>query len=104
MVNASIDNEPVSIQLAEDESTTVPANETWKVTLSVFGRGMTSDNNGVRFRLNGESLLGMGGNMSNGVTNSPTGTFVLAGGDTLILKTFGAVAVGGGIQGFVVNS
>jgi len=33
MVNATVDNDPVSIVLDGDESTTVPSNETWRVSI-----------------------------------------------------------------------
>jgi len=42
MVNATVDNPPVSIVLDGNESTTVPSNETWKVTITIG-----SNNNGA---------------------------------------------------------
>jgi hypothetical protein len=33
MVNATVDNEPVSIVLDGGQSTTVPSNETWRVSI-----------------------------------------------------------------------
>jgi len=35
MVDATVDNKPVSIVLDGDQSTTVPSNETWKVTITL---------------------------------------------------------------------
>jgi len=39
MVNATIDNDPVFIQLGGGESTTVPTNEVWKVSIHLSNRG-----------------------------------------------------------------
>lgn len=37
MVTASVDNSPISIQLNDGESTTVPTGETWKVDFLING-------------------------------------------------------------------
>jgi len=39
MVNATVDNKPISIVLDGGESTTVPSNETWRVSLHLSNYG-----------------------------------------------------------------
>jgi len=41
MVNATVDNTPVSIVLDSGESTTVPSNETWRVSIYLAAGGRT---------------------------------------------------------------
>lgn len=41
MVNATVDNQPVSIVLDGGESTTVPSNETWRVSIYLAAGGRT---------------------------------------------------------------
>ncbi len=61
MVNATVDNEPISITLKKDESTTVPSGEVWKVTISVTGLHVTADGADYVYRstvlLNGTGIL-----------------------------------------------
>jgi hypothetical protein len=49
MVQANIDNTPVSITLAENESVSVPTGETWRVTISAP--------NDTRVDINGGKLI-----------------------------------------------
>jgi hypothetical protein len=104
MVNATIDNAPVSIQLDAGQATTVPTNEVWKVTISVFGRR----GSGPWYKavtINNSPVLGIvstDGNLE--TSNSPTGDFVLAGGDTISDIDDLAADDGIAIQGFVVNN
>jgi hypothetical protein len=105
MVNATIDNPPVSIQLDISETTTVPTNETWKVTLSVFATAFDADDDVTLFTINNTPAIGITGDMDNGgAVSSPSDTFVLDGGDDIKLVVDGGKRFGGVIQGFVVNS
>lgn len=54
MVNATVDNSPVSIQLPANGSTTVPTGETWRVTLQ--GSGLLSINATENHEPNGEEI------------------------------------------------
>jgi len=104
MVNATIDNVPVSIQLDNGQSTTVPSNETWKVTISLYGTQGDSNADFDAVRINGVEVLGISGDKSNGgAVSSPTASFVLAGGDSV--RPIGTVGDEKcAIQGFVVDS
>jgi len=42
MVNATVDNPPVSIVLDGGQSTTVPSNETWRVSIHLANQDFTS--------------------------------------------------------------
>lgn len=90
MVQANIDNEPISIQLNSDgtESTTVPAGEVWKVSITV--------EQSAQLRIN--SLLVVDNDSQNPTFTTET---VVVGGDTI--EAYGA---SGGLQigGFVVSS
>jgi hypothetical protein len=41
MVNATVDNDPVSVLIGPNQSTTVPTNETWRVSIYLSGRNFT---------------------------------------------------------------
>jgi predicted RNA-binding protein associated with RNAse of E/G family len=41
MVNATVDNEPVSIVLDTGQSTTVPSNETWRVSIHLANQAFS---------------------------------------------------------------
>jgi hypothetical protein len=90
MVQATVDNSPVSITLASGESTTVPSGETWKVMIKAFGGG----HNG---RINGKLIV-------NGDSNGSAEPFetVLVGGDTVEYRS-STTSHGLHIGGFVVN-
>lgn len=95
MVNATVDNAPVSIQL-NGTSTTVPSNETWVVRIGVHGGNFPSS----------LDINGVGGTISSTDNNNPHPPqfkMVLTGGDT-IAETFGNPASMVSIQGFVVDS
>jgi len=95
MVDATVDNIPVSIQL-NGSSTTVPSNETWVVTITVFG-GI----NESQFELNGV------GKMATSSTKADATTIdldmVLTGGDK-VKENKGNQNSLVAIQGFVVSS
>jgi len=95
MVNATVDNAPVSIQL-NGTSTTVPSNETWVVHI-----GVHSGRDRSKLEINGVGETLSSSNSSD--PHPPQFKMVLTGGDT--------VSEGKGdrdsmlsIQGFVVDS
>jgi len=95
MVNATIDNQPVSIQL-NGTTTTVPSNETWVVTITVFGGASET-----QFDLNGVGKMATSSNKSDATTIDLD--MVLTGGDT-IKESRGNSSSMVAIQGFVVDS
>ena len=104
MTNATITNQPVSIQLNSGEQTTVPTNEVWQVSLAVGGTNLRSNSSNVQFKVNGTEILTLNAKLENGGgLSSPTvEKFVVTGGDTLRLDT--NRNGGAGIGGFVVDS
>lgn len=95
MVNATVDNEPVSIIINSGESTTVPSNEVWRVSIHVANSGNSSqlkiDGNGAWY----------------GAKNDPSGqanllNVTLTGGQTL-KENRGKSDSSILITGFVVN-
>jgi len=95
MVNATVDNPPVSIQL-NNASTTVPSNETWVVEIGVHG-GRTAS----QFTLNGVGETRSSGSSSD--IHPPQFKMTLTGGDT-VSETNGGSQSMVSIQGFVVDS
>jgi len=95
MVNATVDNAPVSIQL-NGTSTTVPSNETWVVHITAHGgeSKTTLDINAVgATKTSGQ----------NSDPHPPQFKMVLTGGDTVTERNgFSDSMVS--IQGFVVDS
>ena len=118
MVNIQIENSPISIQLSETESVTVPTGEVWKVT--VTGRSAsvardTTSNTIKRYcKINGtivasseskSSSWSDGAETANATANASS-TFpfdtVLVGGD--VIKSEGGDNVSDlNVSGFVVN-
>lgn len=90
MVQATVDNQPVSIVVGDSESTTVPSGEIWKVTIKLFGGS-------YRASINGTDILNADGNNQ----SVPIET-VLVGGDTVKCKNTSS-GEGLHIGGFVVN-
>jgi len=95
MVDATVTNDPVSIQL-NSSSTTVPANEVWVVNIGVHGGGVRS-----RLEINGVGKTESSGDRSN--PHPPQFRMTLTGGDT-ISETKGIGDSMVSIQGFVVDS
>jgi len=95
MVNATVDNTPVSIQLS-GTSTTVPSNETWVVRIGVHG-GIGDSN----LTLNGVGRTRSSSSAAD--PHPPQFKMVLTGGDT-VEETLGGAASMVSIQGFVVDS
>ena len=95
MVNATIDNAPVSIQLS-GQSTTVPANETWKVNI-----GVHSGEEPSTLIING--VVGTTSSINQDAPHPPQFEMILNGGDTIEEnKGFNGSMLS--IQGFVVDS
>jgi len=95
MVNATVDNPPVSIQL-NGSSTTVPSNETWVVQIGVHGGVVPS-----AVEINGVGLTQSSDQASD--PHPPQFKMVLTGGDTVaetVAQNISMVS----IQGFVVDS
>ena len=114
MVNVQIGNSPLSIQLSDNESVTVPTGEVWKVT--VTGRSASTalnagiDNIKRYCKINGTIVASsesksdgwkIADNLANATANASS-TFpfdtVLVGGD--VIKSEGAEL---NVSGFVVN-
>jgi hypothetical protein len=95
MVNATVDNEPVSIQL-NGTSTTVPSNETWVVQIGVHGGTAIT-----RLEINGVGETNSSKDRSN--PHPPQFKMVLTGGDKVaeLQASSGSMV---SIQGFVVDS
>ena len=95
MVNATIDNSPVFVQLGEDESTTVPTNEVWKVSIHLANDGRTKMeiNNGGIFQANTQESSASGNYLD----------IVLVGGTSIAQTRFNSTAEIL-ITGFVVDS
>jgi hypothetical protein len=115
MVNIQIENSPLSIQLSDTESVTVPTGEVWKVTVTGRSASAARDNNGYAYierycKINGtivassesksdgwKSGYEIGNATANALSTFPFDT-VLVGGDVIKCQ-------GGGlnVSGFVVN-
>jgi hypothetical protein len=95
MVNATVDNEPVSIVLDGGQSTTVPSNETWRVSIHMM--------NNDRSRM---SIDGIGDFKAREDTKSGLGTYldVTLTGNQTIAETADQQKGGIFITGFVVNN
>lgn len=98
MVNATIDNEAVSIQLSSGQSTTVPSGEVWKVQITLALADGSGNINDGAVTVNGVEFIGAktGGDVQGQVAPNS----VLTEGDT--------ISLGGGhgasITGFVVST
>lgn len=100
MVQATVDNQPVSVTLNTGESTTVPSGEVWRVTLTL-GVENTSYATRVHAKVNGTTTMNCyekDANMQG--DNTVVSETVLTGGDTI--KCTGE-AGGLHVGGFVVN-
>ena len=116
MVNVQIKNSPLSIQLSDTESVTVPTGEVWKVTITGRSASLARDDSdgGVyikRFcKINGSIVASSesnsdawtGGSIGANATANASSTFpfdtVLVGGD--VIKSKDAAL---NVSGFVVN-
>jgi hypothetical protein len=116
MVNIQIENSPLSIQLNETESVTVPTGEVWKVTVTGRSASVAKDNdNGYAYierycKINGtivassESkadawrVVEIGANATANASSTLPFDTVLVGGD--VIKSEGGEL---NVSGFVVN-
>jgi hypothetical protein len=115
MVNIQIENSPLSIQLSDTESVTVPTGEVWKVTVTGRSASVARDGGGYAYterycKINGtivassesksESWTDWNGKANATATASSTFPFdtVLVGGD--VIKSEDAEL---NVSGFVVN-
>ena len=115
MVNIQIENSPLSIQLSDTESVTVPTGEVWKVTVTGRSASTARDNNDSAYirrycRINGTIVASSesksdawnDGYTSANATANASSTFpfdtVLVGGD--VIKSEGGEL---NVSGFVVN-
>jgi hypothetical protein len=97
MVNATVDNKPVSIQLSSNQSTTVPSNETWKIQVTLCVRTPSGGGSGS-ISVNGTPAIGATNSSDkNGEVLPQT---VVTGNDTISLQG----GEGASISGFVVDS
>ena len=95
MVDATVDNKPISIVLDGGQSTTVPSNETWRVSIHMGNRDSTT-----------LTIDGIGEFRGDQTQPSAQGNYLdvtLVGGQT-ISETNGASVNVIFITGFVVNS
>jgi len=75
MVDATVDNKPVSIVLETGQSTTVPSNETWRLRVFLGNRDTTF------LGIDGTTVMGSGSSTAN--TNSGGMEITLEGGQTI---------------------
>lgn len=94
MVNATVDNKPISIVLDGGQSTTVPSNETWRVSIHL------AQQTGTKMRIDGVGLFHSRDDRSN---NGHYLNITLTGGQT-VSEVANNDASGMLISGFVVNS
>jgi len=107
MVNATVDNEPVSIQLINDgESTTVPQGETWVVTIMVTGAedDFSGSNDEAMVAINDCACLFSSGDINEGTPYASETNIVLTSGDEVAVYGDTSDRANAAIQGFVVNN
>ena len=115
MVNIQIENSPLSIQLSDNESVTVPTGEVWKVTVTGRSASVARERNDSAYikrycKINGTIVASSesksegwadGSTVANATANTSS-TFpfdtVLVGGD--VIKSEGGEL---NVSGFVVN-
>lgn len=85
MTTVSIDNDPISVQLAAGESTTVPSGEIWDVTIAI-----ASDAN---VRINNIAISNI--KLGQGEPNTDTVDTVLQSGDEVMAENSDGAHIGG---------
>ena len=95
MVDATVDNDPVSIVLDGGQSTTVPSNETWRVSIHLANADLTDIN------IDGIGIFSAGRSTASGEASYLDVTLI--GGQT-ITELSGGSNTAIFITGFVVNS
>lgn len=101
MVNANVENTPVSEVVDLNSSLTVPSGEVWDVTIMVGNRERDSSSTNVQVNLNGSNIF----ESRDGGAHTHV---ILTGGDTIQPENYdGGITdpqyVGIHISGFVVN-
>jgi len=101
MVNATVDNQPVSVQLGTNQSTTVPSGEVWKVQISLSANSEIDVNGVGGVTINGVEAMEfvIDANQPIGAGSPVMPSTVLVGGDTISTNGSGSVSV----SGFIVN-
>jgi hypothetical protein len=104
MVNATVDNSPVSISLINGETTTVPTGETWKVTMTMGSSQGISSKASLHIKLNSDIIMTEIRDDGGGGYNMSAQTFetVVTAGDTIKMSG-DSTDDGMHIGGFVVN-
>ena len=120
MVNIQIENSPLSIQLSDTESVTVPTGEVWKVTVTGRSASVARERNGYAYierycKINGTIVASSEsksdswtdyGNIGN-ATATASSTFpfdtVLVGGDVIKSEGSELNVSDLNVSGFVVN-
>lgn len=99
MVQANIDNDPISVTINSNESVTVPSGEVWKANITLATSH--SDFSSISFvSINGVSVMDSKFEDDDGTGGgSPSHECVLVGGDTVEYSG----GEGAHISGFVVN-
>ena len=114
MVNIQIENSPLSIQLSDTESVTVPTGEVWKVTVTGRSASLARDGSGEAYikrycKINGTIVASsesksdvwrndVGANATANASSTLPFDTVLVGGD--VIKSEGGEL---NVSGFVVN-
>lgn len=103
MVNVTIDNKPVSIQLGHGESMTVPSGEVWDVTISLSIQDSDAGSyDDVVFLIDGVAVY-TGTTGSNTQNNPQPAKMLLNGGQEIQINTGGGSNKGAHISGYVVS-
>ena len=102
MVNATVTNEPISIQLSAGESMTVPSNEVWKVEVHLAYDDTNGGSDICALWVNGEGVWNAQNSGSGGSPSAGSGSFVFVGDDEIEIKANDS-RLGGNISGFVVS-
>jgi hypothetical protein len=101
MVNATVDNQPVSIQLDTGQSTTVPTDEVWQVQIALSANSNIGSSSVGDVSINGVEVMEfvIDANSPIGAGSPVMPSTVLVGGDTISTGGSGSVS----ISGFIVN-
>ena len=105
MVNATVDNKPISITVNDGESTTVPTGEVWKVRITVsngHGDVNDSDTDFTRVDVNDSPFITISNN-GEGEPDTYNVNTILTSGDTVSIGSRLNNDVSMHIGGFVVS-
>lgn len=100
MTQVTIDNKEVSIQLGNNEQTTVPSGEIWDVTINNSAMGKDANNSGsCAVSINGVAVLSV---TSTGNHQGQSANVVLTGGDSINVVSSHS-SQGANISGYEVS-